>query len=132
MVERPEAEALDPQREQVERQVVQLGNQIAVAAEQLVVALAAVLSGASCSWRPGWCRVRSAQLTRADAADLLEAGVGQALVHQHIGGDAQKPRHRRVRVDRRRPGGAPARRPVSVPVMPSDGPVYPTTAEPEP
>ena len=43
--ERPDGEPLDPGGEEIEAHVVELGNEVTVAAEHLVVALAAVLGG---------------------------------------------------------------------------------------
>ena len=72
VVEPRSPEHLEPNRKQIERQVVEFGDQIAVAAEQLIVAVAIVLEGAHVvEASAGGARRRPLRANRA--AQLMES-----------------------------------------------------------
>ena len=95
---RPEAEPLEAHRGQIERQIVEVGDQVAIAAQQLVVALAVVLDRAHVGGDEAGVRIQN-PVRPHGAAHLVEPGVGKPIVHQHVGTDSQKPRDGRVRID---------------------------------
>ena len=132
MVERPTCQRLDPRGKDIEREAIEFGNQIAVAAEQLVVAIAAILERPHVAERGA--RLRRWRPLRADrTADLVKAGVGQTVIHQHVGGHAEESRDRCVRVDAvAGPDEADFPAATIEPASPSDGPLYDTNVWPPP
>ena len=121
-VKRPEAEPLEAHRGQIEGQIVEVGDQVAIAAQQLVVALAVVLDRAHVGGDEAGVRIQN-PVRPHGATHLVEPRVGKPIVHQHIGTESQKPRDGCVRIDAVPVRIAPARRPLSEPVRPRDGAV---------
>ena len=83
VIEGAEAQALDPYRQQVERQVVEIRNEVPIPAEQLVVSLPVVLRGPRVAGNQ--VRLRIDPPVRAGcAARLPETGIRQPCIHQHV------------------------------------------------
>ncbi len=98
MIEPAIEAALDPRVEQIEREVIQLRDQVAVAAEHLVVAVPAVLARGHVRRHDAGVRVRR-PIDLQHAAQLIEAGTGQPVGIEAVGRDVEEARHRRVRVE---------------------------------
>ena len=98
VIERAEAQALDPDREQVERQIVEIRDEVPVAAEQLVVSIPVILCRAHVARHQARAGI-DLPVGPGGAAELPEARVWQPGIHQHVGREPEESGHRRVRVD---------------------------------
>ncbi len=98
LIERPELGPVVFDVEKVAHEVLHVGDEVAVAAEELIVALAPVLLGAGVGDEDLIVR-RRRPVELEHPSVLREAGVGQPVPHQLFGGQPEEPGHGGMGID---------------------------------